>query len=430
MDVLDLITTILPKDILPQIITYGLFYFLLIFYGTEKWEKYTGFEKVIFPAIIGGVVWYFLVVPISFFLTMLHVFQNELPQIKFSDLYPNGIFLLYLIFMYMLIWRLIQNNKPLFDNNTFFNFTKYSILAIGIILTIADYTLLIAFLFSEYKEYLFYMETSILFSLGIIFLFYPLFLTLYGQKITTSQIDDFLTTLKSMETLLKTKISRYKTYKKKALFIIFIIILIGASFTGIYLLKTTTLINEEKPDVLLIPDMFIDRPNGILSGDLYVWQNYSIRFGLIPYAKIKPNISFRNRLGENTVSDYNFSGDYLLIKNSSWNTINVIFYGRKEETNISQFHTLDIKDLNDTSQIWDIRFNNPYSFDIEINSASIDKHKQLKLINSKKNNLRFMEIIDDPDNSHIIIKQLGLPHEEIYPNQSITLFFEKNNTIT
>ncbi len=232
-----------------------------------------------------------------------------------------------------------------------------------------------------------------------------------------------------METLLKTKISRYKTYKKKALFIIFIIILIGASFTGIYLLKTTTLINEEKPDVLLIPYMFIDRPNGILSGDLYVWQNYSIRFGLIPYAKIKPNISFRNRLGENTVSDYNFSGDYLLIKNSSWNTINVIFYGRKEEKNISQFHTLDIKDLNDTSQIWDIRFNNPYSFDIEINSASIDKHKQLKLINYTKNNLRFMGIIDDPDNSHIIIKQLGLPHEEIYPNQSITLFFEKNNTI-
>ncbi len=54
MDVLDIITTILPKDILPQIIAYGLFYFLLLFYGTEKWEKkFTGFEKVIFPAIIG-----------------------------------------------------------------------------------------------------------------------------------------------------------------------------------------------------------------------------------------------------------------------------------------------------------------------------------------------------------------------------------------
>ncbi len=70
----------------------------------------------------------------------------------------------------MLIWRLIQNNKPLLDNKNFFNITKYLILTVGIILTIADYTLLIAFLFSEYKEYLIYMETSILFSLGIIFL--------------------------------------------------------------------------------------------------------------------------------------------------------------------------------------------------------------------------------------------------------------------
>ncbi|MDO9097440.1 MAG: hypothetical protein Q7U60_04910, partial [Candidatus Methanoperedens sp.] len=113
--------------------------------------------------------------------------------------------------------------------------------------------------------------------------------------------------------------------------------------------------------------------------------------------------------------------------------INVILYGRNEETNISKFHTLDIKDLNDTIQIWEIKFNNPYSFDLEINYAVIDKNKQLKLINYNKNNLRLnemrlKEIMDNPADYQyqIFIKDIGLPYEkELYPNQSITLFFEK-----
>ncbi|MCZ7393203.1 MAG: hypothetical protein ABOK23_03575 [Candidatus Methanoperedens sp.] len=119
-----------------------------------------------------------------------------------------------------------------------------------------------------------------------------------------------------------------------------------------------------------------------------------------------------------------------MIKNSSWNKINVILYGRKEENNISKFYTLDIKDLNDTIQMWKIKFNNSYQFDIEINEAVIDESKQLKFINYNKNNLRLNDIIDNPTNQQIIIRNVGLPHEEIYSNQSITLFFEKNTTTT
>ncbi|MCZ7393413.1 MAG: hypothetical protein ABOK23_03590 [Candidatus Methanoperedens sp.] len=294
MDILDIITTILPKDILPQIIAYGLFYFLLIFYGSTQWKNYSSFEKVVFSVISGGVVWYFLIVPISFFLTWLKLFQNELPEIKYNDLYPNGLYLFYLILIYLLVWRLIFNNKPLRDNNTFFNFTKYSIISIVIVLLLANYTLLAAFLFSEYQEYITYIQTSIILSLGIIILFYPIFLSLYGEKIIPhSQIDDMLASIKSTTCSLKTIISRNRTKFKWALFLVFIIILITAALIGIYFLKTTTQISEEKPQMLVIDSIFITRQNVNLSGYLFVWQNYTIKFGLIPYAKIKPNISFK-----------------------------------------------------------------------------------------------------------------------------------------
>ncbi len=427
MDILDIITTILPKEILPQIITYGLFYFLLIFYGSTKWGSYSSFEKIVFSVISGGIVWYFLSIPISFFFIMLKVFQNEMPEIKYIDLYPNSLYILYLIFLYLLIWRLIFNNKPLRDNDTFFNFTKYSIISIVIVLLLANYTLFTAFLFSEYQEYITYIQTSILLSLGIIILFYPIFLALYGEKISTSQIDDMLASIKSTADSLKSIISRNKTKVKGVLFIVFIIILITAALTGKYFLKTTTQIAEEKSHMLVIENMFINRQNVNLSGYLFVWQNYSIKFGLIPYAKIKPNISFKDRFGDTLTSGYNFSGDYLLIKNSSWNKINVILYGRKEENNISKFYTLDIKDLNDTIQMWKIKFNNSYPFDIEINYLIVEKSKELKFINYTKNNLRLNEIVNDnPTDHQIAIRGVGLPYEKkLYPNQSITLFFEK-----
>ncbi len=399
MDIGDIITQIIPKDILPQIITYGLLYFLLIFYGSEKWKNFSEFEKIVFSVLSGGIVWYFLVAPISFFLTMLKIFQNELPEIKYYDLYPQGIYLLYYIFIYLLVWRLIFNNKPLRDDKSFFQSTKYLIITVVIFLLLVDYTLFAAFLFSEYQEYLTYIATSISFSVAILLLFYPIFLAVYGEKITPPLIDEFFANLKLKENSLKNMIYRKKNIIKRSLSIIFLIVLIVvAPFTGIYLLKTTTQLVEEKSDRLIIDSMPITRAYRNISGDFFVWQNYSIKFGIMPWAKIKPNISLKNRFDE-PVNSYSIRGDYILINNSRFNTTNVILYGKKEINNVpnSYFYTLETSDFNDTIQRWDIIFNNTYPYDIEINEVIIDPARELKFINYHRSNLGLDDVINEEE---------------------------------
>lgn len=71
MDIIDLLTVILPKDIYQAIIIFGFIYFLLIFYGSEQWKEYSDFEKVIFSILSGYVVWVLFIFPISFFMNTL-----------------------------------------------------------------------------------------------------------------------------------------------------------------------------------------------------------------------------------------------------------------------------------------------------------------------------------------------------------------------
>ena len=77
MDIsLEILTTLLPNETYPLIIFSGVVYFILIFYGTKQWEKYSDFDKVVFSVILGGFVWWFFILPISIFVFTLNVFQK------------------------------------------------------------------------------------------------------------------------------------------------------------------------------------------------------------------------------------------------------------------------------------------------------------------------------------------------------------------
>lgn len=429
MDILDILTVILPKEIYQFVIIYGFVYFILIFYGTKQWEKYSSFEKVVFSVLSGYVVWVFLVTPISFFLNTLKVFQHELPEIKYIDLYQYS-YILHYIFIYLIIWRLLFSDKPLRDNKTFFNFTKYLIIATMITFFIADYIYFAALLFSGYQEYLGYPIYSILY-LSATVIFYLIFLEIYGEKIIRfSKIkdDSSIAFLNFKAQYFKYLISKNEKRIRQIIAVIFIIVLIAVLFVGKYYLKTTTQMVEEEPHKLVIDDLFINRPNFNLSGEFFVWQNYSIKFGLIPWAKIKLNLSSVDESDKTKTPDYNFSGNYLFIKNASWNTINVKLYGWKQEYNISEFHTLKISDLNDTIQRWDINFYNHYPYYIEIYEVVVEKGN-LKLINYVKN-LALGEVVNNPTDHQITIKHVELPKYWLpqYANHSISLFFKKNNS--
>lgn len=296
----------------------------------------------------------------------------------------------------------------------------------------ADYLYLAAFLFSGYQEYLGYPMYSFLYLSSII-IFYLIFLEIYGKKIIRySKIrNDISIAFLSF----KARYFKYLTPKngkriRQIMAAIFIIVIIAVLFGGNYYLKTTTQIVEEKTTRLIIDDMFINRDHLNISGDYYVEQNYSIKFGLIPWTKMRPNITLRDSSDNPTNANYNFDGGYLLINNSRWfNTTNVILYGRKKD-NVPPFYTLKIKDLNETNQRWDITFYTNYTYDIDIHAVDIEKGN-LRLINYTTDNLALDDVVNNPTDHYIVLKHVWFAkywHPQ-YANHSITLFFEKNNTI-
>lgn len=295
----------------------------------------------------------------------------------------------------------------------------------------ANYLYLVAFNFSGYQEYVGYAIYSFLYLLGT-FIFYLIFLEIYGEKfikISEMKKDNLFINLYSRLILLKHVILKHEKKIRQIIGAIFIIVIIAVLFVGNYYLKTTAQFVKEEPNKLVINDLFVNRSNNNLSGTLFVSQNYTLKFGLIPWGRIRLNISSVESDNVKT-PDYNFSGNYLYIKNSSWNTISVELYGWKQEYNISEFHTLKINDLNNTIQRWDINFYNPHPYDIYINEVVVEMGNQLRYNNYTRDNLAPFDIVNNPTDHYIVIQHVWLPRYWLpqYANHSITLFFEKNKT--
>jgi hypothetical protein len=106
----------------------------------------------------------FLILPISYFLASLVIFQKEL-VITDTDLFWYAKILYFIILLYLLIWRLIFSNRPLRDNNTFFEFTKLAIKAIWYFLFITNFILYLIIISSDYREYTAYPTYSLLYSI-------------------------------------------------------------------------------------------------------------------------------------------------------------------------------------------------------------------------------------------------------------------------
>lgn len=209
-----------------------------------------------------------------------------------------------------------------------------------------------------------------------------------------------------------------------------IIVSIAVLFGGNYYLKTPTPLVDEKKTKLEIS--FIStglewEPYRSSDGYFDIEQNYTIKFGLIPWVKFKPdNISLIDLYGNPYYNSLNYglSGEYVIINGSRWNSTNVIIKGKRHEYNLPKFYNLSKKQYNETVQIWDINFTNPYGFFIKIDEFVIVKNQQLKLINYNLNSVPDANLREQ---GSIFVSKVWL--DPYVPNQSITLFFEKNSTI-
>ncbi|MCK4799181.1 MAG: hypothetical protein KAT05_17545, partial [Spirochaetes bacterium] len=396
-------------------------------YGSKQWkDEFSSFEKLVLPLMMGGAVYYLITIPISAFLTILKVFRNDVTQINLLS-HTETIF--YIVLLYLAIWRLVFSNCSLKENNNFFNITKYLIIATIGTISIANFILLLAFIFSDYLDFLIYIILSYV-LLFLLVVLYSFFLEFYGQKIILKpqEIDDFFIDLKWKSGRLKDIISKKKTNINRWLFIILIVVLIAAPIGGNYLLKTNVQMVDEKNISLEIPIIQTWEYRKNITGDLEVEQNHSITFKLIPWKKFKPNISLVPPEKSYCI-DPNLNGEYLTINGSSWSTTNVILCGKKPENNLPRIYEIKKENLNDTFQKWEIKFNNPYPYNIHINEFDIEKDKQFKFINYSINNLLFTgRYIDQLET--IGFTGLVIWYKGRYSNQSITLLFEKKNTLT
>ena len=426
MELIDTLLTIFPKESIQYIVIYGYVYFLLFSYGSKQWkDDYSSFEKFVFPVMMGGTVYYLITIPISVFWIILKVFQNEVAQINplpYTEIIFN------LVLVYLVGWRLYLSKVSLKENDHFFKATKYLIIASAVFIFIADLVLFLAFILSDYQDFVPYVFLSFA-QLILLISLYVLFLEFYGHKtfLKPQEIDDFFINLKSKSGRLKDIISKNKTNINRALFVVLIVVLITVPIGGKYLLKTSVQL-VEKPISLEIPIIQTWGYRNNITGYLEVEQNHSITFKLIPWKKIKPNISLVPSEKSYCI-DPNLNGEYLTINGSSWSTTNVILCGKKPENNLPRIYEIKKENLNDTFQKWEITFNNPYPYNIHINEFDIEKDKQFKFINYSINNLLFAgRYIDQLET--IGFTGLVVWYNGRYSNQSITLLFEKNNTLT
>ena len=158
-------------------------------------------------------------------------------------------------------------------------------------------------------------------------------------------------------------------------------------------MRPTYIVSERTPPIKLeIPTLriletyykdpsYIEEYGGNISGNLTVEQNYYIKFGLISWVNIKPNISLKDELGKPYPNNSNidFSGEYIILNQSIMNVKNVTLFGKRYKNNLSKIYNVKTENINETIQRWDIEFINQCDCEIEINKIEIFKDDKLKL---------------------------------------------------
>ncbi|MFZ3383640.1 MAG: hypothetical protein WA144_06920 [Candidatus Methanoperedens sp.] len=421
MDISDYILQIFPKEIATDIIIYGFIYFLLVFYGTKQWENYTGFEKVIFSAMTGGVVWYFFIQPISIFFAILSVFLSGSIDINYDR--SQQLFIFLIIFLYLIIWR-ITYNKPLRDNDHFLNFIKYFIEKLIIFVFFTNGFLLFVFTYLQIIDYMQLFSSYIILYFVNLIIFYCIFLYTFGKDIPyiSNNYPKLILNIQKFKSILLENETKIKYLKYIVLFSL--ILLVG------YISDTPYQLKEEKNTSVEVQRIDLRENNENLTGFLDVEQNYTIFFRHLPWIKFKPDISLTNGIYYYKESNYTVSGEYVFVNGTSWKTVNISLKGRKYETNVPKIYEIEKIDLNETIQVWNIRFFNQYDNGIKIHQIVIGNDEKLKLLDFKKYLMSFdVEKLDEnikiQQTSNLTIDKLRVWDNYISSNHSITLFFEK-----
>jgi len=426
----EIIINLFPREIAHLIILLGFIIFFICFFGTTEYKRLSEFEKIIFSIFTGLLIWYLFIFPISMGIETLklyftytaesNVFKNSIEN---SINNFNGFFIL--ILTYFIILRL-DSNTPIFYNK---NHLKLSITLIEILIFYISCPILIiilfSFLFSNYQEYAKYLTVTIIFIILLLFILYIILLKL-----------SYLHTNFHMDTILKLKRNSIKILKTnthiKILIIIFILIIIPG-ITGIIFYNSHITDEEMKIVRLEIPVLPVEKNSyGNLHGSQQINDQFKLKFGLIKWVKVHRESSHRNFTiieaynTDDSSNEYDFSGNFVILKGDD--EINVTLSGTHELYINKEFYNFTKQNHLNNTQVWNISFQNPYPYKIEVHELEIENPDRLKLIKWTNNGIHMNDgRLNDEVNksSNELITSISILPTDSNKTKTISLYFTK-----
>ena len=313
------------RELLTSLVPLGYLIFILYFYGSEKWNEFSDFDKISFSTVMSFIVLYFLVMPFSW--TYIHIYNFFIfngesniispPQAQFIDTY---IAYLSAIVSILFIVRMISNGS-LYENKKVYTGIYLTVLFFLLFFATLLCFFIMSFYMGGYPEYFIHIRpTSIILSCIFLALFLIVFETTHkNHDKPLSFIDSHLS----------------RSYTKRYAIMAVMIFLIFSVATGMFLFKPSIVENGEQVTEMYVELLSVsDMPkHKYINAQKTVEKYYVVKTPiLIPWVKIETNLTLKSATGEieGNYNQYYINDNYFIVNDSS-KQVNVTAIGTTED---------------------------------------------------------------------------------------------------
>ena len=288
----ELVLGFFNQQVLIYIVPIGYLIFLSYFYGSEKWEKFTDFDKISFTILTAFVMVYFVAYPIALVLTVIQNLFSFNGEANIINPNPNQIIQTYSLFL--LIIGLIIIGKRIISKNSLCENEKMNQFNIKITLLIIFALLILLFLFSilfYFGGYIYYFKYLYIHIATSVTLFSVLILTFIVIN-KSSSLDLYNNMKNYLENKLKS--NRFKL----VLIVVIIISFISSAFVGMFIFRPYIIENGQQTKEINIDYLPVSQPSRNVNAENIIDKYYIVKTKLIPWVKIDTNLTLKSARGE------------------------------------------------------------------------------------------------------------------------------------
>lgn len=314
----------IDKELLTYLVPLGYLIFILYFYGSEKWNGFTDFDKISFSVVISFIVLYFLVMPISWTSISIHnffIFNGESRIISPSHSQFIGTYIthLFIIFAFLFAIRMFSSGSLYENKKVYIGIFRTVFLFLLFFVTLLFF-FSISFYIGGYIEYYLYVGFYIL--LSCMFLATFLFICLTTHKNHGDPLSFIYNYLNRND-------AKYYVIGLAIIFLIFSVAI------GMFLFKPSIVENGDQVTKMYIKLLPVsDMPkHKYINAQKTVEKYYVVKTPiLIPWVKIETNLTLKSATGkiDGGYNKYYINDNYFIVNDSS-KQVNVTVVGTTED---------------------------------------------------------------------------------------------------